>query len=172
MAKKRPETNCKERQSPRRDPKFHQEVRLAGEGRSTIAPFTIFRAGCDFISDLILKRISLAQIYSLLSLQIGYLIYTPAVVIYLFSLWGGLSRDNFFRLWVFIELNLLTFVFLIFLRGRNMPGVELKYFLLQRLASGGFLLSYLALLSQNHTLFELSLFGSILLKLAAAPAHG
>lgn len=38
---------CITRQTPKRDPKFHQEDKLAGAGRSTKALLIIFRAGWD-----------------------------------------------------------------------------------------------------------------------------
>lgn len=38
---------CRMRHRPRREPKFHQDERLIGAGRSTRAVFRIFRMGFD-----------------------------------------------------------------------------------------------------------------------------
>lgn len=48
MARNRPVRTCMIRQTPRRDPKFHQAEILEGVGRSTNESFTIFRTGCVF----------------------------------------------------------------------------------------------------------------------------
>lgn len=45
MARNRPVRICIIRQRPRREPKFHQEEMLEGEGRSTSASLAIFRRG-------------------------------------------------------------------------------------------------------------------------------
>lgn len=48
MARKRPVRICEIRQSPRREPKFHQTEIFEGAGRSTRASFAIFRSGWVF----------------------------------------------------------------------------------------------------------------------------
>lgn len=47
MARKRPVIICTARQTPRRDPKFHQEEILEGAGRSTNALLIILNSGWD-----------------------------------------------------------------------------------------------------------------------------
>lgn len=48
MARKRPVRSWRARQSPRREPKFHQMEMLMGAGRSTRASLAILSRGCDF----------------------------------------------------------------------------------------------------------------------------
>lgn len=48
MARNRPVRICVIRQTPRRDPKFHQAEMLAGDGRSMRESLTIFRRGWVF----------------------------------------------------------------------------------------------------------------------------
>lgn len=48
MAKKRPVAIWIIRQSPRREPKFHQAEILEGAGRSARASLAIFKRGCVF----------------------------------------------------------------------------------------------------------------------------
>lgn len=48
MARKRPVRIWAARQSPSRDPKFHQTEMFEGAGRSTRASFAIFRRGWVF----------------------------------------------------------------------------------------------------------------------------
>lgn len=45
MAKKRPVKIWVARHNPRREPKFHQAEIFDGAGRSTSAPFAIFKRG-------------------------------------------------------------------------------------------------------------------------------
>ena len=45
MAKNKPVRIWVARHRPRRDPKFHQAEMFDGAGRSTSAPFAIFRSG-------------------------------------------------------------------------------------------------------------------------------
>lgn len=48
MARKSPVRSWEARQSPRREPKFHQTEILEGAGRSTTASFAILSRGCVF----------------------------------------------------------------------------------------------------------------------------
>jgi hypothetical protein len=45
IAKKSPVINCNPKHRPSKEPKFHKEEILTGEGRSIKAPLTIFNAG-------------------------------------------------------------------------------------------------------------------------------
>ena len=47
MAKNKPVAIWVTKQSPKRDPKFHQTEMFAGAGRSTKASFAILRRGWD-----------------------------------------------------------------------------------------------------------------------------
>ena len=47
MARKRPDKSWVVKHNPRRDPKFHIALSLAGEGRKTKEPATIFKSGCE-----------------------------------------------------------------------------------------------------------------------------
>ena len=48
MAKNSPVKIWIIKHNPKREPKFHKELILDGEGSSTNEPFTIFNNGCDF----------------------------------------------------------------------------------------------------------------------------
>lgn len=46
MARNNPVAICTIKHKPSKDPKFHQEERLEGAGRSTKAPLAILKRGC------------------------------------------------------------------------------------------------------------------------------
>jgi len=55
MAKNSPVKIWIIKHNPKREPKFHKELILDGEGSSTNEPFTIFNNGCDFNIDIIIE---------------------------------------------------------------------------------------------------------------------
>lgn len=75
------------------------------------------------------------------------------------------------RLWVILELNLVVFVGLIKLAGGNTRGAELKYFIIQRLASSFFILAFLLSLFRERGLTLAMVLGGLLLKIGGAPFH-
>jgi len=78
---------------------------------------------------------------------------------------------NIFSVWVFLEINLLVFVSLINFFGSNEPGVELKYFIIQRLASSFFLFSFFLVRFNPIFLLKIFMARRLLLKIAGAPFH-
>lgn len=85
---------------------------------------------------------------------------------------AGLRAQGLFRAWVCLELNLLSFVGALSLSTQLSTRAGLKYFLVQRLGSSGFLvaifLSQALIQEVGYVLTSLSL----ILKLAAAPFYG
>lgn len=81
----------------------------------------------------------------------------------------SLSSNNWFAIWIGLELNIYSFIPLLLQSNINQEKeAAIKYFLIQALASGIILLASLSNFSFFYTFF---LFSSLIIKLALAPCH-
>lgn len=95
--------------------------------------------------------------------------------LFLITLILGLSISicarSWFRAWIGLELNLLSFIPLIASKNNSYSSeAALKYFLIQALGSVILLISTIIILIKIH-LFSLFLLSTLLLKIGAAPFH-
>ena len=83
----------------------------------------------------------------------------------------GLSSLNLIGSWVALEINLIRFVVFLITTYKPIPGVGVKYFLIQSLGSGIFALAILLRGLLSSRLFEFFFVTSIIIKLGVAPFH-
>lgn len=88
------------------------------------------------------------------------------------SLILGMRRGSLFFIWIALEVNVFSFVFLIYLREGRRKLSALSYFLVQCVASKVFFLIFVLLRLSHHTLVDLLFLISLLVKMGAAPFHG
>ena len=85
---------------------------------------------------------------------------------------AGVSSNQFFRLWVFLEISRLIFLFIIFLDEDQIQWeAATKYFLVQALRSLLLLISALACSVGFIKSFKVILVVRVILKLGSAPLH-
>ena len=103
------------------------------------------------------------------------ILFSPAHYLFLITLVLGLfisiCARSWFRAWIGLELNLLSFVPLISSKNnRYSSEAALKYFLIQALGSSILLISTIIILIKIH-IFSLFLLITLLLKIGSAPFH-
>lgn len=90
-----------------------------------------------------------------------------------FRLFQGLLSVNFLRLWVFLELSTVRFLFYLFCRRKTMIIKDrIKLFLIQALRGLLILVIVLQIELLNHNLLRFLIALVIMLKIRAAPFHG
>ncbi len=82
----------------------------------------------------------------------------------------GVVTDRLFSFWCVLEINILSFVGVIVMRGTD-PSSIIKYFIAQTLGSMLFLWAFTSRLMGMFTLIYWGVFLSALLKIGAAPVH-
>jgi len=103
------------------------------------------------------------------------ILFSPAHYLFLLTLLLGLfisiCARSWFRAWIGLELNLLSFIPLISSKNNSYSSeAALKYFLIQALGSSILLISTIIILIKIH-IFSLFLLSTLLLKIGSAPFH-
>lgn len=93
------------------------------------------------------------------------------LIAYLYSIFFVLIRGNIFTLWVFSELNLIIFLRLMHLALKRTLAQSIKYLVIQRLASGLFLIGAILRATAAPALWKLITLVRAIIKLGLAPFH-
>lgn len=84
----------------------------------------------------------------------------------------GISANSYFSLWFFLEINIIVFIYLIYLDAPESNWeLLLKYFIIQSLSSILFLGRALILACRTYIQFKIIIISRVLIKLGSAPFH-
>nr|AHB52780.1 NADH dehydrogenase subunit 2 [Schizopera knabeni] len=93
------------------------------------------------------------------------------VLLWVGSMILGVSAQSFAGMWLFLELNLISFVLLVSIMSVKSEVMSLKYFMVQTVSTGLFFFGAIALLGASWSLGEALLVLALAVKMGAAPFH-